>query len=135
MSELAIVRPGRGIHFLIECGEEEVLQDSLVVCALLRIGEIEDLIQSSIIEQLVRHQPFFLDEPYEDQAGDQANDTGGITGVFVLACAAGERNIPDRPEIPVGNLAEETLVELGAVEGPLPGVVEFHKIGEPVSFP
>ena len=52
-----------------------------------------------------------------------------------LGAAAGEANMVERPEIPVGEFLIESLVEFRTVQGLLPSVVEFFEILELMSVP
>lgn len=83
-----------------------------------------------MVKKVIRHQAFLFDEPNKNEAGDKPDDTGGISDLFVSTCIFGKSDVLGNLEIPVGNLAEEPLVEFGAIENLLPRSVQFHKIGE-----
>ncbi|MBT9161352.1 MAG: hypothetical protein DDT26_02657 [Dehalococcoidia bacterium] len=85
-----------------------------------------------MVEEIIGHKPFFSNEPDKNQPGDEPNHAGCIADLGIFAAIFGENDMLSRPEIPVGNLAEEALVQLGTVEGFLPGLVQLHEVGEAV---
>ena len=38
------------IHFCVECGKEEVLEDSFVICTLISIVVIENMLQFRVVK-------------------------------------------------------------------------------------
>lgn len=126
---LAAKAPAAGLvalHLGVERGEEEILQDRLVVGALLRVVPRQQLLQRGAVEERGRHQPLLLDEPDKDQPRDQADDGDGVARLGVLRAVAGrEVDRRHRPVIPVRQFLVEALVEFADVEGLGPGALQF----------
>ena len=72
---------------------------------------------------VIWYQLLLLNEPNENEPGDKPNDTGSVSNFFILARVLGEDNMLVSPEIPVGNLGEESPIEFGAIENLLPRLV------------
>ena len=119
-------------HALVESGEEEVLQDGLVVGGAglaLGIEALEELGEVGGVEELFRDQVLFLEEPAEDEAGEQADEAGGAAFLGIGFEVGGELDLGERPEIPVGEFAVEAGVEQLDVENLLPGGVQGIEVG------
>lgn len=104
---------GAFLDFLVERGEEEVLQDGLVEGGGFAVGQrrpvFEQPGQGGRIEKLAGDQPHLPDEPAENEPGDEADEALGNVGVAVgFGPGHGEDDVIARPEKPVGDL----LVEL-----------------------
>ena len=109
-----------GIHGLVERGKKQVLQNGVVIGALFLTDRIQGVGDGILVKQMIGDEVFFFQEPAEDQPGQQADDAGGIAGVFlVFFCAFGvliveigrKANLLACPKIPVGQFLIKTLVE------------------------
>jgi hypothetical protein len=95
------------------------------------VAFFEQSLEFAGIEEVIRKQSFFLHKPAKDQARDEANEALRFVSIGVLdVFGLGELDVVQRPEIPVGDFLEETLVEFGTVEGLLPRGLEFRPVGE-----
>ena len=117
-------------HALIQRGEEEVLQDGLIVggTGVVEIGE--EGLKVGGVEQFLGDEALFLEEPAEDQAGEQPDQAGGAALLVVRFEVGGKLDLWERPEIPVGQLAVEAFVEQLDVEDLLPRGVERVEVGD-----
>ena len=118
-------------HALVERGEEEILQDGLIVGGAgfaLGIEILEELGEIGGVEKLFRDEALFLEEPAEDEAREQADEAGGAAFLIIGFEVGGEFDLRERPEIPVGQLAVETLVEQVDIENLLPRGVQGVEI-------
>jgi len=85
---------------------------------------VEELGEVGGVKELLGDEALFLEEPAEDEAGEQADEAGGAA-LFVVGFEVDrELDLWKRPEIPVGQLAVEALVEQLDVEDLLPRGVE-----------
>ena len=120
----------------VECGEEKVLEDGLVVPALLVIVAVGDapiadeIFESAFGEKVGRDESFLAEKPAEDHPREQADEGFRIPVVSVLCRALRESCMKPRPVEPVANFAEELFVERLNVEGLLPRGVECDEVGE-----
>ena len=110
MPEFAVVGFGRRIHFLIEGGKEKVLQNSLVVSAIVGVNINKNVIQFALVKKVVRYQPLLFYKPNEYKAGDQSNDAGCITDIRVRFSAFGKGNVLYGPKIPVCHFPEKSFL-------------------------
>ncbi len=77
----------------------------------------------------VGDEALFLDEPAKDEPGKEADKADSVAAFGVLGRVFGEVDVVQRPEVPIGYFLVEAFVELGNVEGLLPGVVQPFEIG------
>lgn len=114
---LALVGPPIGeaaaLHGLVEGGEEEILEDGVVVGAVIDGGGVEvaqeGLTQPLVVEETLRHQPALADEPDEHEAGNEADEVlPGLGGVARRVWEADAGAVGGGPFIP----RIEGLVEL-----------------------
>ena len=105
----------RGVHLLIERGKEQVLKNRFVVGAFPRIEIVENIIEIVWVKERVRHQSFFPDEPDKNEPREQADHAGGVADFDIFPRVVWERDLIDRPEIPVGEFVEEAFVEFFGV--------------------
>ncbi len=110
---------------LVERGEEEVLQDGLVVARVagFRLEAFEVVAGDRLgIEEFVRHQIALFDEPDEKQASEEADEVLGVVladllfvgkQVFLVQSDIIRREVDvlHRPEIPVGQFLVKILVD------------------------
>jgi hypothetical protein len=82
------------------------------------------------VEEFLGDEALFLEEPAEDEAGEQADEPGGAAFLVVGFEVGGELDLRERPEIPVGQLAVEAFVEQLDVEDLLPRGVEGVEVGD-----
>jgi len=83
-------------HALVERGEEEVLQDGLVVGGAglaLGIEALEDFSEIGRVEEFFGDEVLFLEEPAEDEAGEQADEAGGTALLIVGFEVGGELDL------------------------------------------
>ena len=116
--------------FGVEGGEKQVLQDGAVVgIAVVAVVILEQGGHPVFDKQLAGHQPFLLDEPDEQQAGDEADDVflGGEGALWV----GGESGGVDRVLEPSEKLAVEAAVERLGVQGVQPGVQQAVEVTGP----
>jgi hypothetical protein len=115
-------------HALVERGEEEVLEDGEVVGGAglaFGIESFEEFGEGVLVEEFFRDEVvLFLEEPAEDESGEQADESGGAPFLVVLFEIVREIDLLERPEIPVGEFLVEAVVEQLDVEDLLPGSVE-----------
>jgi len=111
-------------HPLVERGEEQVLQDGLIVGAGVGREVGEDALQLRLDEEFLGDKPLFLQEPTEDETCEEADKRGGAAFVAVFLSIGWELNLRECPEIPVGQLTVKTLVKQLDVENLLPRSVE-----------
>ncbi len=129
-----------GVHALVECGEKQVLEDGLVVAGFVLVQALQKLWELCFIEQRLGDEPLFLEEPAEDQPGEQADKAGGVVlfvpvGLLFRSESAGlgvvrEAHFPQCPEIPVCQIPVEPLVQQFDVEDFLPGGVQGVEAGD-----
>jgi hypothetical protein len=130
---LAFAAEAALVHFLIERGEEEVLQDSAVVSARLGRGVLEQPIDDVSAEEVAGDKPLLLQEPAEDEAGEQADEEDGALLLGAHVARIDDAGVGlERPEIPVGDVAVELLVELVGGEALFPRLVESGEVVERV---
>jgi hypothetical protein len=109
------------------------LQDGLVVGGAgfaFGIEALEEPGKVGGVKKFFRDEVLFLEEPAEDEAREQADKAGGVALVLVGLQIGGELDLRERPEIPVGQLAIEALVEQLDVEDLLPRSVEGVEVGD-----
>jgi hypothetical protein len=109
------------------------LQDGLVVGGAglaLGIEALEELGEIGGVEEFFRNETLFLEEPAEDEAGEEADEAGGVALVLFGLQIGGELDLRERPEILVGQLAVEAFVEQLNVENLLPSGVEGVEVGD-----
>jgi len=82
------------------------------------------------VEEFLGDEALFLEEPAEDQAGEQTDEAGGAAFFVVGFEVGGKLDLRERPEIPVGQLAVEAFVEQLDVEDMLPRGVESVEVGD-----
>jgi hypothetical protein len=114
-------------HALVERGEEEVLEDGLIISGAgfaLGIEAFEDLVEIIGLEEFFRDEILFFDEPAKDEAGEQANEPGRSALLVVGLSVGGEIDLRECPEIPVGEFLVEAVVEEFDVEDFFPGCVQ-----------
>lgn len=73
-------------HALVEGGEEEILQDGLIVLravAAVGLEVLEDVGQVGAVEELFRDEALFLDEPAEDEPSEQTDEPSGASFLVV----------------------------------------------------
>src|SRR5262245_34559214 len=83
---LVVPPPAALVHFGVERGEEQILQDGLVengflIARLCWLEAGQDLGELTLIEKRVRDETLFLNEPAEDQARDKADDADMVVTV------------------------------------------------------
>ena len=109
------------------------MQDGLVVGGAgfaFGIEALEEPGKVGGVKKFFRDEVLFLEEPAEDEAREQADKAGGVALVLVGLQIGGELDLRERPEIPVGQLAIEALVEQLDVEDLLPRSVEGVEVGD-----
>ena len=115
-------------HALVEGGEEEVLEDGLVISGAglaLGVEAIEDFSEVGGVEEFLGDKAvFFFEEPAEDQPGEEADEAGGAAFFRVGLQVGGEIDLRECPEIPVGEFFVEAGVEELDVEDLIPSGVE-----------
>ena len=82
------------------------------------------------MEKFFWDEPFFFEEPTEDKAREQADETSGAAFLVVGLEVSGELDLRERPEIPVRQLAVESFVQQFDVENLLPRRVEGVEVGD-----
>ena len=110
-------------HPLVESGEEQILEGSLVVAARIGFQVVENLGHLALVEEIGRHQLLFPEEPAEDDAREHANQRRGADFFVRLIGVVGEFDLRQRPEIPAGNLREELLGNRINIKGLIVGVL------------
>lgn len=116
----------RGIHELVEGGEEEVLQDSVVIGRRLGIVEVVEGGGERVgLEEHFGDEFFFFEEPAKDQAGEKADDAGSMSGIGIFFDVIGEVDVPSRPEVPRGDILIKALIEQFDVQDVFEGFVKF----------
>lgn len=111
-------------HALVEGGEEEVLEDGLIVGGALGVEILEESLEVGWMEEGFGDEAFFFEEPAEDEAGEQADEAGGVALFLVGFDIVGKADLAQGPEVPVGKFFVEAFVEEFDVEDLLPGGVE-----------
>ena len=76
------------------------------------------------MEEFLGNEALFLEEPTEDQAGEEADEAGGAAFLVVGFEVGGELDLRERPEIPVGEFLVEAGVEEIGIEDGFQGCVE-----------
>lgn len=91
-------------YFLVEGGKKQVLQDGLVKTAIggVAVKVVQDLFQVPGGEEFFIHQAFFFDKPDEDDAGEEADQAGGVAYFFIFFNIPWKADVFDGPEVPVG---------------------------------
>ena len=120
-------------HTLIQRGEEEVLQDGLVVGGAgfaLRVEALEYFGEIRWMEELLGNEALFLEKPAEDEAGEEADEASGAPFFVVGLEVGGKLDLRERPKIPVGQLAVEAFVEQFDVKDLLPCGMEGVEVGD-----
>ena len=102
----------------VESGEEQVLEHRAVVVRRFPLVIPERFASEALIEQLAHDEPLLLQEPDEEQAGDQADDV--TFGRALAGAVVGEAGFGDGALEPSEQLAVEPPVERLNVEHPLP---------------
>lgn len=119
-----------------ERGEEQVLQDGLVVTAggvAVGVGGVPVGEQAGDFrrgEKAVGQEVFFAEKPRKDETSEQANEGLGIVVVGVFDRAFRKPGVNARPIKPVANFGEETAVQSLNIEGLAPGFVEGDEAGD-----
>ena len=133
--KVAVVLPRLGAEaaladFGVEGGEKQVLQDGAVVgIAGIAVVILEQGGDPVFDKQLAGHQPFLLDEPDEQQPGDEP-DYVFLGGQGALG-VGGELGGVDRVLEPGEKLAVEAAVEFLGVQGVQPGVQQAVEVAGP----
>ena len=115
-------------HALIERGKEKVLQNGLIVGRGIGRKIFENIFQISLGEELLGDKALFLEEPTEDETSQQTDQASGTAFLVVLLDVGREIDLRKRPEVPVGKLAVEALVEQLNVEDFFPGRMQLVEI-------
>ena len=124
---------------LVQGGEEEILEDSVIIGGgKVRPGRIaggrevlQQLFQPVFTEEVAGEQAFLLQEPAEDEAGEQADQEQGTLGIGVDLGRRYDLAVGDEvpgPEVPVGDFLVEAVVKRVGVEALLPGLVEGDEV-------
>ena len=105
-------------HFLIQRGEEKILQDGLVengfvVVDFRWLKAFESLGKVTLTKKAIGDQSLFLHEPAKHEARDEANNRNVILAIL-FGRVFGKFRVVQCPEIPVGDFLEEPLVEFDA---------------------
>ena len=108
------------VHRCVEGREEQVLQNRPVVVGSAEVAQ--HFPHRGFVEPVLGHQPFFLDEPDEQQPGDHPDYMS--LGVALAGTVVREGTGGDRPLEPREQLLVEPLVELLGVDDSLPGRVQ-----------
>ena len=82
------------------------------------------------MEQNIGDQAFLLQEPNEDEAGDEQDQRCGVALCLVLATALRKGHLRLRPEVPVRQLLVEGLVQFRGVQRLRPGRQQALEVGD-----
>ena len=126
LAEAALVDRG------VQRGEEQVLQHGAVVAAFGRVAAFQRGAGEAFLEKIGGNEAFFLEEPDEQQAGNQADDVP--LAAARPGAVVGEAALLDRPLEPAEQFAVEAPVQLLDVERSLPGDVQLVEVVN-VRFP
>lgn len=85
VAKFAIIPLIGGVHLLVERGEKEVLQNGLVVGAVVGVAIIEQQVQPGFVEQIIGQQPLFFNEPDKDEASNQPDAVHSWASCFCLS--------------------------------------------------
>ena len=107
------------------------MQDGLVVGGAglaLGIEALEHFGEVGGVEESLGDEVLFLEEPAEDETGEEADEAGGVALLLVGFQIGREFDLRERPKIPVGEFFVEPLVEQLDVEDFLPRCMQGVKI-------
>ena len=104
------------------------MQDGLIVGTGIRRKILEDALQIGLDEKPLRDKAFFFEKPTEDETSKQTNEASGTAFIVVLLDVGREIDLRKRPEVPVGKLAVEALVEQLNIEDFFPDRMQLVEI-------
>ena len=114
----------------VECGEEQVLQNGLVVAVTVWLQRrfLQEAAERLRVEQPLGHEALLLDEPDEDQAREQADDGDGLKAFVVFRRGRRKLHLRAGPEVPMRQLGVELLVEFLHRQCAQPRVIQLAEV-------